>query len=953
MAYSYVRYTGNGTTQNYTFSFPYINQDHIKVRVNGVITTAWSLLSSSTVQFTAAPASGAILEIRRETPKDSAIVNFTDGSVLLERDLDLLATYDLYLAQETKDGLDSSITQTALGVFDGQSKRITNVADPVDAQDAVTKNWVQVTYTAAIDATAAASAASALSSANSSAASAASAGAAAASETSALSYKNAAQASAVATAASVAQAVDGQKQLFIAGSNYTKNVTTQLTLTYSPAKSGTVKVFFDGVFQNLTEWSLVGNVVTFTAAIPADAVEILYDIPSQFVGLSTADLQVLGTAQSSAQSSATIAISQAGTATAAKTAAESARDAALIQSGVYATEALGRAAVADGVAFKVQGSGDVAAFEYRRTNSTTSVLLASYPSLSALTSIFDKDRIVLSANLLDKDDLTFESTSYLSDAISVSGNQNCTNFIKVTPGKQYYFRQQASYRRAILGFTDKTNASIVGRVGLPSTFGNYTFTMPANINYVKVGLVASGETRDTALFAQFSLSLGDWLAASNLTYSGYYANKTGSALPFKVKTGILSEVVSSIPATTNLLDYSKIITGLAVNASGYSSLSAASGWSVSPLISCAANDVFTFSGIFDVFERRVIYYDVNGTPVSGASISGATYKNFPGSASTERYLTITVPNTASIVAFRLTVHSSDTSYTDRSGSYHIYKGTGYKPFLPYRAAEVLDGVEYFPKKATVDEYVAPLFRRPTSFADKHIAVIGDSITSNAVWVSRFAKIVRPSIISNYSTGGMRLVSTAGSVNPASLQNAGPDKAYQMAQDITNSVISAPDYVLIFLGANEFAKTPDTTVVEANIDDAFAQGGTTLLALSSVDITKIPGALRYMVETIGQVAPSTKFLIVTPIPNTLHPWATQRNVGDTIKYTARRMSIPCIDLQANSNILTLWDYPAGVSTYRNLVDGIHPFGSGVTETPATKMIAEQVASEFLNYVIVST
>lgn len=152
MAYSYVRYSGNGSTTNYTFSFPTISTDHIKVRVNGTLVTNWSFLNASTIQFAAAPANAAVIEIRRETPKEAAIVNFTDGSVLLERDLDLLATWQLYVAQETEDDLDSAITQNSLGVFDGQNKRITNVADPVAAQDVVTKNWVETTYTPELEA---------------------------------------------------------------------------------------------------------------------------------------------------------------------------------------------------------------------------------------------------------------------------------------------------------------------------------------------------------------------------------------------------------------------------------------------------------------------------------------------------------------------------------------------------------------------------------------------------------------------------------------------------------------------------------------------------------------------------------------------------------------------------------------------------------------------------------
>lgn len=62
------------------------------------------------------------------------------------------------------------------------------------------------------------------------------------------------------------------------------------------------------------------------------------------------------------------------------TTAENARDAALIQAGVYDDEPAGRAAVADGVAFKVKGSGDIAAYEFRRISAGASTLIASYPS---------------------------------------------------------------------------------------------------------------------------------------------------------------------------------------------------------------------------------------------------------------------------------------------------------------------------------------------------------------------------------------------------------------------------------------------------------------------------------------------------------------------------------------------------------------------------------------------
>lgn len=61
--------------------------------------------------------------------------------------------------------------------------------------------------------------------------------------------------------------------VFIAGTNYTKGVTTQLTLSVAPGSDANVQIFFDGVKQPTDTYSVVSAVVTFGAAIPADKVE--------------------------------------------------------------------------------------------------------------------------------------------------------------------------------------------------------------------------------------------------------------------------------------------------------------------------------------------------------------------------------------------------------------------------------------------------------------------------------------------------------------------------------------------------------------------------------------------------------------------------------------------------------------------------------------------------------
>ncbi len=141
--YSFVIYAGNGTNRNFSINFPYLDKSHVKAKINSAPTTAFSWLNDSTIQFTTAPAAGDVIEIYRETPQNSSPVDFTDGSILLERDLDMLATFNLYVGQEATDKAARSISVGPDGAFNALGLRVSNAADPVNAQDLVTKKWAE------------------------------------------------------------------------------------------------------------------------------------------------------------------------------------------------------------------------------------------------------------------------------------------------------------------------------------------------------------------------------------------------------------------------------------------------------------------------------------------------------------------------------------------------------------------------------------------------------------------------------------------------------------------------------------------------------------------------------------------------------------------------------------------------------------------------------------------
>ncbi len=142
MAYSYVAYTGNGSTTQYAITFPYVNQAHIKCYVN-YVDTAYTYVNSTTIQLATAPTNGHRVEVRRVTPINNVLVDYTDGATLVAADLDTTALQNLYLEQELDDNQKRAIyVDDATGLMTAGSQRITFVADPSSAQDAATKNYV-------------------------------------------------------------------------------------------------------------------------------------------------------------------------------------------------------------------------------------------------------------------------------------------------------------------------------------------------------------------------------------------------------------------------------------------------------------------------------------------------------------------------------------------------------------------------------------------------------------------------------------------------------------------------------------------------------------------------------------------------------------------------------------------------------------------------------------------
>jgi hypothetical protein len=134
----------------FVFNFPFLDASHIVVEVDG------SVLASSNYSIQTSPdkrvrvasgiTAGQVVRVKRDSNADSdaPLVNFVNGSVLNETELDKSYLHNLYLNEEIAAMNDLSL-QKKVGdttKWDAKSQELVNVTDPTLVQSASTKNYV-------------------------------------------------------------------------------------------------------------------------------------------------------------------------------------------------------------------------------------------------------------------------------------------------------------------------------------------------------------------------------------------------------------------------------------------------------------------------------------------------------------------------------------------------------------------------------------------------------------------------------------------------------------------------------------------------------------------------------------------------------------------------------------------------------------------------------------------
>jgi lysophospholipase L1-like esterase len=566
--------------------------------------------------------------------------------------------------------------------------------------------------------------------------------------------------------------------------------------------------------------------------------------------------------------------------------AEAARDAAIIGAGVYPDEATGRAAVADGEAFKVQGSGDVAAFEYRRTNSTTSVLIASYPSIAAVARTlvgggknkFNPAEVLVGYEIHITLGITVRADSVVSGliycegqaSISVSGMQTNTG----------QFRRFAFY--AADGATQVLNSNFALNANAA------TIAVPAGAVWFRFC-----PKQRIADAADYGALMCEWGAQ----YSAYEAYTD----PKVVMVGGQRLNVPAFKVETfgkkNQFNPSTVSEGFEIH--GTTGVTAQADSSVSSLIHVDGWSHVTLSGL----QTQAVlgrYYEFMAEDRTTLVLRSQLATGATGG-------TIAVPSGA--VWFRFCPKQRNTD-APSYGAIQVEQGqfaTAYEAFSP-RIGRINDLLLSGGGAAAAGG----------AAAGARFLLLGDSITETATWDaggytentrSNWPKFAMPALGAsfwrNYAKSGASFFEFSGQIESRRI-------SVQLDRAITDAV--APDMVVVAAGTNDAFINPGTY--------AAAMAKTTL---ASLDRTNTAEAIRHAFWKIRTQWPNAKCFAVLPIQRADTETTDRQPLLDMIAQFARRYNFRVIDAHTESDIVK--DFEVWNAAGRDLYDGLHPGVSG--------------------------
>jgi hypothetical protein len=148
MPTTYVDYTATAAQTDFAFTFPYLEDEHVVVEIDGVqktLTTDYTIVTSPSTKIvlTSGATAGQVVRVRRKSQPGTDLVDFENGSVLTESELDRAYLHNRYLNEEIGELNDASLQKEAGGTdWDAGGSKIKNVGTPTLTADATTKQYV-------------------------------------------------------------------------------------------------------------------------------------------------------------------------------------------------------------------------------------------------------------------------------------------------------------------------------------------------------------------------------------------------------------------------------------------------------------------------------------------------------------------------------------------------------------------------------------------------------------------------------------------------------------------------------------------------------------------------------------------------------------------------------------------------------------------------------------------